>query len=550
MHNAILICAFLCMILSWCLPNHYFPWTAYYNEMAAMVSLSLFLIGIAAGRGSYVVRGNVLAALFFVAAIPFLQNAFGLLDVTTDLWMSSFYLLSIPFGYLVGAGLSDSSRWHRGMALSILAGALLSFFLGLCQWLNVGLGIWLMEMPPWGRPYANLAQPNNFASLLLMGLVSCLYLRETSVISRNFAMLCSAILLFGVVLSQSRTAVVGLLVLALWLPLCRQCGWKFRPQGLVLAVVWFVGLVWLVPQVHGLLLLEGSALIERGASSVARVRLWLVLLDAVTQAPWVGFGWNQVGPALVDAALAHEEVIYSTYAHNILIDLVIWAGVPLGIAIFLGLVFWVTTRGLRMTHPAQALGIGCLLVLGVHAMLELPHAYAYFIVPASILMGMVDHTAPWEGVIVKRRILLGGGFVAFAAIVAVGSEYHVLESSHREMRYELAGIGVLRDENAVPEVKILTKLADFQRFARTMATEGMNPDRLDWMKDVSRQNAFPPVLFRLALAYGLNGRADDAAGELGRLRVLHGEKTFAEARINWQALQLRHPQLADVSFPD
>src|SRR5690606_3347879 len=58
------------------------------------------------------------------------------------------------------------------------------------------------------RPYANLAQPNNLATLLILSLLSSIYLFEKKIISSFFLVPMSLITLFGVVLAQSRTSII------------------------------------------------------------------------------------------------------------------------------------------------------------------------------------------------------------------------------------------------------------------------------------------------------------------------------------------------------
>src|SRR5574337_958761 len=69
-------------------------------------------------------------------------------------------------------------------------------------------------------------------------------------------------------------------------------------------------------------------------------------------------------------------------------------GVPLGGLLALALGAWFIMKALRVT-TAQ----GCLLLLGIgtlglHAMLEFPQEYAYFLLPAGLMMGALDQMLP------------------------------------------------------------------------------------------------------------------------------------------------------------
>src|SRR5690606_30949599 len=106
------------------------------------------------------------------------------------------------------------------------------------------------DLRPGGRPYANLAQPNNLATLLLFGLLASVYLRECAVLGRFPSALCSCLLLFGIALTQSRTAVLGLLVLAGWLLFARRCGWSTRSRELFIGLAVFFAMLWGLPHLQ------------------------------------------------------------------------------------------------------------------------------------------------------------------------------------------------------------------------------------------------------------------------------------------------------------
>ncbi|NEU35520.1 hypothetical protein GN156_33230, partial [bacterium LRH843] len=75
------------------------------------------------------------------------------------------------------------------------------------QWLLLTQGgIWLADLPLGARPYANFAQPNNCATFLCIGLMACLYLYEKKYIHRFCGVLLASFILFGITLTQSRTA--------------------------------------------------------------------------------------------------------------------------------------------------------------------------------------------------------------------------------------------------------------------------------------------------------------------------------------------------------
>lgn len=106
--------------------------------------------------------------------------------------------------------------WLAG-ALTIAA--LISVWLALYQWTLQPSNIWIADLPPNARPFANLAQPNQLATLLSMGLAAVLFFYEKHTLHRISSSLLALLLLFGIALTQSRTP--WLMAIFLW---CCGCG--------------------------------------------------------------------------------------------------------------------------------------------------------------------------------------------------------------------------------------------------------------------------------------------------------------------------------------
>jgi len=95
----------------------------------------------------------------------------------------------------------------------------------------------------------------------------------------------------------------------------------------------------------------------------------------------------------------------------------------------------------------------------------------------------------------------------------------------------------------------LTQLEAFLQFARIEAKPNMPPEQVDWMRKVALRFGYPPVLFRYALAAGLNGQPDIARQTLERICRIHPPQRCEEAQQGWTALQAQYPQLAAIKAP-
>ena len=181
-------------------------------------------------------------------------------------------------------------------------------------------------------------------------------------------------------------------------------------------------------------------------------------------------------------------------------------------------------------------------------MFEYPHAYAYFLLPIGLCLGIIEFPHATNAPRLPRWAFVMATLVGLALIIATFFEYQRVESDHRLMRLESAGIERRQPLSKAPDVVMLTQLREFIRFARTEAREGMSEDEIDWMRKVAHRYPYPPALFRYALALGLNRHPREAEIELQRLKQLH-PRFYAGARIDWQSVVKKYPQLAQIVFP-
>ena len=243
----------------------------------------------------------------------------------------------------------------------------------------------------------------------------------------------------------------------------------------------------------------------------------------------------------------HENL---EHAHNIVLDLLIWAGLPVGVLITLAIGWWFFSR-VRACNDASAWWwlIG-LAGLGLHGLLEYPLEYAFFLIPAGIAVGAIEHHHPHATALAVRQLTLRGAAVALSAAVALlGWDYLRAEQAFRILRLESAGIVSQGLKTPPPDLLVLTQLEAFQRFAHTEARVGLRADELLWMQRVASRYAYPPAMLRQALAEGLNGQEEKAALTLQRLCRIHLKERCAEARTSWAQLQRRYPRLAAIPAP-
>jgi len=406
---------------------------------------------------------------------------------------------------------------------AIWIAALISSAVGLVQWFNLadGLGIYAMQTEIGARAAGNLAQPNQLATFLLMGMAALVYVFEQKVIGKTALAVAIAFLTAVLVLTQSRAGMVSVVVVAGFLL------WKQRTGSLHLsksAVLGWVGAFALatfsLPSLSKWLLMSGSRGLTEAGSISERWLIWKQVAYAIGQAPWLGYGWNQTPTANAVGALVYPGSTTYTNAHNIVLDLMVWCGIPLGLLLTGVMAYWAISRMRAVQKPEAVLAMAALLPIAVHSLLEFPFAYAYFLISAGFFVGIVEagHVSA-KTVAVKVRWLWMvlciwsgiGGYMAY--------EYFQIEEDFRIVRFENLRVGATPDGYEAPNVWMLSHMAAMLKAARQVPAPDMPKADLDNLRQVSDRFAYGAIRFKYAQALGLNG---DPAGATRQLQIIHG----------------------------
>ncbi len=542
---------------AWVVPNHYPPWGSAWSDALAIIGLMGLLTSVvlqpAGGRVSW--RLPAVAALCF--AVLLVQLVTGKLLYAGDALMAALYLGLWLAAVLAGGQIAASGG---GVLLNALAAAwlfatILSIGIALVQWTGaINLGIYGADLPPGGRPFANVGQPNNFCTLSFLGLCGLLWLRQRERAAGAAFWLGAGFLLWGMVMSQSRTGWLQIALLVAWgLAMRERAGLRIaRAQLLALGALFAAGVLLWPVVCDALLLSTGRSLTDQMQAGV-RLPYWRAMLDAIGREPLWGYGWQQVGAAQQRVALDHPSFgALFEHSHNLVLDLLLWNGIPLGGLIVALLAGWFVAH-IRACRDARAAWL--LAAVGgvvVHAMLEYPLDYAYFLIPVGLAMGAVEVFAPAYGPVLRvpRRALLALTAGLAAVFVVTASEYLQAEENYRIQRMELAHIGTDRVVTPAPHLAVLTQLDAFLQVAHTDPAPGMSAAQLEGLRRVTLRYGFEPELRRYAAALALNGQPAEAARQLQILRRIWGEKAYGAARRQFEALAAgKYPELRKVSLP-
>ena len=376
------------------LPGHYPPWVSFEQEATAAAGCGLIAIAWLARRSAGRVEVPPLALLLYACAcIPLCQWAAGQIRFAVDGVLAAGYLAAFATAVVVGA--NGDEGWRReladGLGLALIAAGIVSTGLATAQWLRVGSTLWVIDLPPGGRPFANLAQPNHLSTLLALAMAATLERYERQRLGGGVTALAMCWLGFGLVMTRSRTGwLFVVLLVCWWLLMRRRLGLRLPVSAVIVGAAGYAALTTGWSVLSEALLLSGETLTERLRPGT-RLLHWQTLWDAIGREPWIGYGWQQVGLAQQAAVLDHPASgEWLEHSHNLLLDLLIWNGIPLGLLLAVALIVWFV-RHVRVCRSTRqwALLLGVIAVF-THALLEYPLDYLYFLLPLGLMMGLLE----------------------------------------------------------------------------------------------------------------------------------------------------------------
>lgn len=381
------------------------PNATLFNQLAALAGwgVVLLLMPIGAVRHGRSGAGPALLAILLVLAAALASPLWRGLPLSLALCSAA--LLAAAGWVLAAAGRlrpRDAQPWWAAFCWALLAAGLASVAISLVQVFAPAAadGSWVARSGIAGRAVGNLRQPNHLSSLMMWACVAALWLAESGRLARlGGSRLALPLLLFAfvftIVLSASRTGMLGVLVLAAWGALDRKLSRAARVAllftPLMLAAAW--GLMWAWAHLGAHAFGAESRLVE-GAGSPSRLAIlrnsWALLMAH----PWTGVGWGEFNLAWTMTPFPDRPIAFFDHSHNLPMQLLVELGWPLGLLVLVLLAgsLWRVWRASAQAQgaPAVLLRSAFMLVLtiGLHSLLEYPLWYAYFLLPTAFALGL------------------------------------------------------------------------------------------------------------------------------------------------------------------
>ena len=415
------------------------------NMLPLFVGLLCAGVFIATSPQGYMRRSSALALLALPAVLRL--HAAAVAPAAPSLLLGT--ALALLVFALVAQAAAGWQQQRLGAWLwgTVLLAALLNSAIALLQYQG-----WAAPFSPWLhpgnalRPFGNLRQPNQLATLCNMGFAVLIWYAPHIAPrwrSPRALWLGAALLLLAAAcaLSRSRT---GLLQWALvW---AAAVGWALLGRGMktpskqvalwaCLGLLFYAAAQWWLAQGGHFLPQSdapGSALHAdasplarlENASQDARTVLWANVLQVAAAQPWGGWGWGNLGWGMLNTPLqAPVFAVSLDNAHNLPLHLAAELGWPLALLFCAAVALWLWRRQpWCQTQPAPQVAWLVLLIIGLHSLLEYPLWHAPFLLAAALAFGVLAASPGVEPALAlhrRWRMVLGWAIAALALVLAL-----------------------------------------------------------------------------------------------------------------------------------
>jgi O-antigen ligase len=540
-----LILLALALVLPYAVVNHTYPIPTFYAEFTA---LALYLL---TGAGVVLLVATSQPRVKFVSpVVALVPLLFGLVLIAQSIvlpvsqpsmnWLGAGFLLAAFMATHAGYGFTrvklgeTALRWAAG---ALIVGGLFAVFSQVIQLFHLETRVSPLvvayNVTVERRPFGNMAQANHLATYIAFAMAGALFLVQTRRLALSIWLLVSTIFAVGLALTVSRGPwlQMGVIVVAgFWMafaqtrsePLLRRSNREWIVP-IALAVLFFVVnavIRWANVRYH-LELGESAAERMKDASQIApRLALWKYGWTMFKTHPLLGVGWGEFPSYQYEYVKTLGGVEIANNSHDIFIDLLAKTGL-IGLAIVLfGLIAWLVRVVRAPQSAARVFGIALIGVLTMHALVEYPQQYMFFLLPAMFVFGLLE-TRPLR--LVPGRLSFG----VFAVVVFGGlaALYPVFRDYARA---EVLYYGSRPAEQYTADPSFLFGAWGEYGLATLQPMNTMNlQHKLDMHKQAIALLPGETVLRRYAVLQALSGDTAAALDTVDRLKI------FAEELKDW-----------------
>ncbi|KWI36837.1 polymerase [Burkholderia ubonensis] len=542
-----LVALAVALIVPYAITNHTYPIPTFYSEFSALalyllLGASVILLVRTSRPATPFAAPAAFAAPLGFAAVLVAQVALMPLRVPSMNWLAVGYLgaalVAMQAGYVLAREqLAEAAA--RIMAGALLIGGVFAVFCQVVQLFRLesvlSPFVVVYNIAVERRPYGNMAQANHLATYIAFALAGALYLVQTRRLAVWAWLMLSVVLSGGLALTVSRgpwLQVAVMVVAGFWMARAESRDKPGAPAN-VRARAWLMPVLlaavfvavngavrWANLHYHLNLAVSAAERMRDAGQIAPRLALWKYGLAMFREHPLLGVGWGEFPSHQFALARALGGVEIANNSHDIFIDLLAKSGL-LGLGVLVvTLVLWFV-RALRAPQTStRVFGFALVGVLLMHALVEYPQQYMFFLLPAMFVIGLLEAK--------PLRIVPGRAAFALFALLTVGGLLAALPVLRDYQRAEVLYYGTdpaaqYRDAPSL----LFGAWGDYGAATLLTLSRDALPAKLAAHERAIALLPGETVLRRYAVLQALDGRDADALDTVARLHV------FAKELKDW-----------------
>ncbi|KVQ94453.1 PglL family O-oligosaccharyltransferase [Burkholderia ubonensis] len=542
-----LVALAVALIVPYAITNHTYPIPTFYSEFSALalyllLGASVILLVRTSRPATPFAAPAAFAAPLGFAAVLVAQVALMPLRVPSMNWLAVGYLgaalVAMQAGYaLAREQLAEAAA--RIMAGALLIGGVFAVFCQVVQLFRLesvlSPFVVVYNIAVERRPYGNMAQANHLATYIAFALAGALYLVQTRRLAVWAWLMLSVVLSGGLALTVSRgpwLQVAVMVVAGFWMARVESRGKPGTPAN-VRARAWLMPVLlaavfvavngavrWANLHYHLNLAVSAAERMRDAGQIAPRLALWKYGLAMFREHPLLGVGWGEFPSHQFALARALGGVEIANNSHDIFIDLLAKSGL-LGLGVLVvTLVLWFV-RALRAPQTStRVFGFALVGVLLMHALVEYPQQYMFFLLPVMFVIGLLEAK--------PLRIVPGRAAFALFALLTFGGLLAALPVLRDYQRAEVLYYGTdpaaqYRDAPSL----LFGAWGDYGAATLLTLSRDALPAKLAAHERAIALLPGETVLRRYAVLQALDGRDADALDTVARLHV------FAKELKDW-----------------
>ncbi|KVT90991.1 polymerase [Burkholderia ubonensis] len=542
-----LVALAVALIVPYAITNHTYPIPTFYSEFSALalyllLGASVILLVRTSRPATPFAAPAAFAAPLGFAAVLVAQVALMPLRVPSMNWLAVGYLgaalVAMQAGYVLAREqLAEAAA--RIMAGALLIGGVFAVFCQVVQLFRLesvlSPFVVVYNIAVERRPYGNMAQANHLATYIAFALAGALYLVQTRRLAAWAWLMLSVVLSGGLALTVSRgpwLQVAVMVVAGFWMARAESRDKPGTPAN-VRARAWLMPVLlaavfvavngavrWANLHYHLNLAVSAAERMRDAGQIAPRLALWKYGLAMFREHPLLGVGWGEFPSHQFALARALGGVEIANNSHDIFIDLLAKSGL-LGLGVLVvTLVLWFV-RALRAPQTStRVFGFALVGVLLMHALVEYPQQYMFFLLPVMFVIGLLEAK--------PLRIVPGRAAFALFALLTVGGLLAALPVLRDYQRAEVLYYGTdpaaqYRDAPSL----LFGAWGDYGAATLLTLSRDALPAKLAAHERAIALLPGETVLRRYAVLQALDGRDADALDTVARLHV------FAKELKDW-----------------